>query len=295
MAGLSFLSRKITARDPHRVLALVVLAMIVADIAGCVLCGFRVTGVMSTAAQLVLLGCVGGLYFWFRNDARLLEMGIYVALWVCFSFAAAVLTYLGALSPAPLSDGMWAACDRGLHFDMHAYSRLLVSHPILYEVMRIDHGSLIVQIAGSVLLFAHWRVAGRNAAFLSAAIISLLLCAGLAAWLPALGPPAGVDAAFPNGAPWVADVLGMRAGGHITRSLAELQGIVTFPSYHTVLAVLIVWAHRGLPTFWPALVVNGLMLVSVPPAGNHYLTDMIGGAAVVALAIAATSRVAFAR
>jgi membrane-associated phospholipid phosphatase len=62
-----------------------------------------------------------------------------------------------------------------------------------------------------------------------------------------------------------------------------------------VLAVLIVWAHRGLPTFWPALVLNGLMLVSVPPAGNHYLTDMIGGATVVALAIAATSRVAFAR
>ena len=60
-----------------------------------------------------------------------------------------------------------------------------------------------------------------------------------------------------------------------------MQGIVTFPSYHTVLAILFVYTHRGLRwTFPPVAVLNGLMLAAIPSVGGHYVVDMIGGALV---------------
>lgn len=62
-------------------------------------------------------------------------------------------------------------------------------------------------------------------------------------------------------------------------------GIVCFPSYHTVMAILFTFAVRGLTIFWMALPLNVIMLIAIPFAGNHYLADMIGGAIIAVLTI----------
>jgi membrane-associated phospholipid phosphatase len=61
-----------------------------------------------------------------------------------------------------------------------------------------------------------------------------------------------------------------------------------FPSFHTVSAILFIYSHRPpLPSFRAILILNLLMLLSVPYAGQRYLVDMISGAVVAAIAIAA--------
>ena len=81
----------------------------------------------------------------------------------------------------------------------------------------------------------------------------------------------------------------LRAGNPSAFDLSRLQGLISFPSYHTVLAVLLTHAHRRSKLLIPIAAINGVMLLSIPLFGGHYLVDMIAGAAVALLAIAATS------
>ena len=72
------------------------------------------------------------------------------------------------------------------------------------------------------------------------------------------------------------------------KRIGEMQGIVTFPSYHTVLGVLFPYMFRRHRWFLPVLVLNVLLIGSVPTEGAHYVVDAIAGViiAVVALAVA---------
>jgi membrane-associated phospholipid phosphatase len=72
--------------------------------------------------------------------------------------------------------------------------------------------------------------------------------------------------------------------------LDDLEGLITFPSFHTTNAILFAWA------LWPVrylqvpiLVLNALMVASTPTAGSHYFSDIVGGTAVAFLAIAAAN------
>jgi membrane-associated phospholipid phosphatase len=62
--------------------------------------------------------------------------------------------------------------------------------------------------------------------------------------------------------------------------------LVTFPSGHTILAIITTYALRGSRwTLIPACIVNATMLVSTIPHGGHYLIDVIAGGAIAACAI----------
>jgi membrane-associated phospholipid phosphatase len=70
-------------------------------------------------------------------------------------------------------------------------------------------------------------------------------------------------------------------------SPTELRGIIGFPSYHTLQALVLAWYARKIAIFrWPAIILNIVVLVSIPVHGGHHLMDMFGGAAVTVLAVA---------
>src|SRR5450830_1443204 len=72
--------------------------------------------------------------------------------------------------------------------------------------------------------------------------------------------------------------------------LRDMQGLISIPSLHTVMAVLLVYAMRGTGILLPVfIVVNVAMLVSTPIDGGHYLVDVIVGAA-LALGLIALER-----
>jgi hypothetical protein len=272
---------------PTSILALAVLAMLVVDLVGCAACHFTVTGLPAVAGELGLLTAACVVYFRFRRDRRLEEMAAYVLLWLVFSIAAVILTYLCASWSFPLRDDALLAFDRALHFDLHRFGMALQSRRWLYVILRVAYVSFLLQITASVIWFAHTAAPLRNARLLSACMVSLVLTSIVSGLVPAFDPIPSENPAVSTLA--VRDMMAMRAGGNVVRGLADLQGIIAFPSYHTVLAIVIAWAHRGLRTFRPAMLVNGVMLVSIPSVGNHYLTDMIGGLAVALVSIAATN------
>ncbi|MDQ2805038.1 MAG: phosphatase PAP2 family protein [Pseudomonadota bacterium] len=155
-------------------------------------------------------------------------------------------------------------------------------------MLRTAYNSLLLQIVGSLLLFSLAKVNGRNQELLLNAAVALFLTTLLATALPALGPWVhfGYGALNSADTAYVAHVLALRQGNPPPFALSQMQGIDCFPSFHTVLAVLLVYAHRGIRwSFLPIAALNAVMLFSIPSEGGHYLSDMIGSAAVALLAI----------
>jgi membrane-associated phospholipid phosphatase len=110
--------------------------------------------------------------------------------------------------------------------------------------------------------------------------------------VPTLGPMSvlGGNANFVNvptrGRTTADIVLALREGRLASIDLGAIDGIISFPSLHAAVAVIVPFTLRwNRPLFWPVVVLDGVMLVSAVPSGNHYLADVIGGLAVAALAI----------
>ena len=110
-------------------------------------------------------------------------------------------------------------------------------------------------------------------------IVSLFVAGAIAivvSWfVPAIGH-------LPD-APHVPVLLALRAG-----SLPDgiPQGLISFPSYHTTVAILItaaLWRERYL--FPAACVLNGVMVISTLSMGGHYLVDVLAGIVVAAAAL----------
>jgi hypothetical protein len=256
-----------------------VIALALVDLVWDTHVGLTLTGWAPTAATVAFLSLIGLFYGRVRIVPRLAELATYGALWVAFTVFGCILTYLAASVSRPLEDGLFIAADAAIGFEWIEWANFVRSHVALNALISIVYASLMPQILWSVAFFALAGITGRNGELLQTAIIALLITVLLSALLPALG----------HGTVYLADLLAVRQGGSLSFSLHQMQGIVSFPSYHMVLAVLFVYAHRGLRCAFPAVaVLNGLMLFSIPSEGGHYMVDVIAGAVVAVLAIGLT-------
>jgi membrane-associated phospholipid phosphatase len=79
----------------------------------------------------------------------------------------------------------------------------------------------------------------------------------------------------------------LRAGTLHSIKLDNLEGLVTFPSFHTAGALMFIWALRTVPFVrWPAIALNIALIAATPIDGAHYFVDLVGGAAVAIATIA---------
>jgi membrane-associated phospholipid phosphatase len=73
------------------------------------------------------------------------------------------------------------------------------------------------------------------------------------------------------------DLLELRNGDLPSIDVTVMTGVIAFPSFHAVFAMMFTYAHRSSVTFPVVAVLNLLMLFSIPSEGGHYLVDVIGG------------------
>ena len=160
-------------------------------------------------------------------------------------------------------------------------------HPTLSKVLSDVYVSIAWQPALLVAALAYAdperlrRMRSASALALSITVLSYM-------FLPAIGPyeyfklsASDFPSVLAPGA-WVAPGIteALRSGAHQT----SFEGLVTFPSFHAVTAVLFGHGWLGVPIIgMPFFVLNIAMLISCVPIGSHYIIDVIVG---IALAIA---------
>src|SRR5437870_11459105 len=183
-----------------------------------------------------LLLAIGFFYGWIRRNAQLADMALWGALVTAFSIAAAIFTYLTATLAFPLADSELARIDAGLGFSWPAWFHFVNSHPLLKGLFVIVYASLLPECAASIIYFAHRRRNERIAEFLWGALLSILITATISGIVPALG--AFVHFGVPGlaQATYLTHLLALREGIASSFSVNDFQGIITMPSYHTVLA-----------------------------------------------------------
>jgi hypothetical protein len=246
------------------------------------------------AALTGLLLAIGFFYGSIRRNAQqLADMALWGALVTAFSLTAAIFTYLTATLAFPLVDSELARIDAGLGFSWPAWFHFVKSHPLLKGLFAIVYASLLPECAASIVYFAHRRRSDRIAEFLWGALLSILITAPISGIVPALGAFVHFGVPGPAEATYLPHLLALREGTASSFSVNEIQGIITMPSYHTVLAILIIYAYRSCGRLFAlALVLNGVMLLSLPSEGGHYLIDLIAGGAIAAVTIAIISAAA---
>jgi membrane-associated phospholipid phosphatase len=113
-----------------------------------------------------------------------------------------------------------------------------------------------------------------------ATICSVLLPASGAFEYLGLEPVFGADLPPGSGVYHLEALHALRSTTHLAINPFGLHGLVTFPSFHTGMALMTAAAWRDDRFLkWPMFLWNGLVIVSTVPVGGHYVVDLIAGAA----------------
>jgi hypothetical protein len=246
--------------------------------------GLTFVGWGQVIGAIIFLGSIGVFYNSSGRNAKLAAAGNYAALWVAFSVTGSIFTYVMATPALPLRDAVLAHIDAALGFDWSMWSRLIEAHWLLKFALAFGYNSMLPLIIASIICFAHTGRSDRNSELLWTAMVSLVITTAIATLLPAVGPYVHFRHLQQD---YSLVFLSLREGTMSRFALGDMQGIVVLPSFHTIIAILLLYSHRPpARSFSVVAVWCGLMLLSIPCLGHHYLADMIAGAAVAAVSVA---------
>lgn len=216
-------------------------------------------------------------------------------------FTAVSSLFIFALFPLgnPLIDPQLMRIDAALGYHWPALIAWLAEFPVLSRVLGYIYHSSLLQILLTIILLA---TLSRDLAlhrFLLVGIVTLIIAVAVWWLLPSIGPSAFQE--IPEAHRLATGLYYSPAYGDYLRSLVEvgprqispeiITGVVAFPSYHMVMALLVVWFTRGTLAFLPALLINTAMVPATLSHGGHHLIDLIGAVAVFALGLWTAHRV----
>jgi len=248
-------------------------------------------GVPLWAAVAVVLGFYTRAAFPRAVRLQCFIEGVFVS--VVLGVSLACLSYVGAAADLPLRDGDMIWIDRHLGFDWLAVmSNLDHSSPLL-ELLNGAYATFTGQLVGAALILViACRMRELERFFIIFACASIAAEA-LSVLLPTLGPIWALadHARFTNlptlGRTTAEIVLALRDKTLGTIDFEAVNGIISFPSMHAAVAIIVPYALRWNKWIFAQIAaLDAVMLVSAVPSGNHYVADVIAGVAVAILAIA---------
>jgi membrane-associated phospholipid phosphatase len=160
--------------------------------------------------------------------------------------------------------------------------------------MALGWGVVVVFFAVDLIWFPFARLTFAADNFLAVLAVSSLLTGLVVAFVPAEGayafymPPPEMFTSFsPKAGMWHHDVLmSLRTSPAPVLEFAKAEGLVTFPSFHTTLAIITTYAVRGVRyVFAPVCALNAVVIVATLPEGGHHLIDLPAGALIAVVAI----------
>lgn len=294
---------------PHWSLWVVVLVFMMINVVW-LMANPRLSVSVETSSKTVL-GLVGiGLallyWDWRRHTAdRTLEFlfkTLSVALFiVVFTQQINLFSHLLVSLGLPLADPYLHAWDKALGFDWNHYVTSVAGSELNRAVLLFSYSVLVSPAILGIIMIAIWaqrhdRV--NELAFLALTTgIACISISGLfpaeAAWNTIATPETRALLGGQPGIHWIDHFNALRSSDPVMFVPDNSYGIATFPSYHTCLALIVIWCSRGNPLAAFAGGVSGLaILASTPVYGAHYLVDMVAGGVITIFMIVVWSRMA---
>jgi membrane-associated phospholipid phosphatase len=247
-------------------------------------------GLARLALAIFVLLVLALIYGHLRPRERLADLAQTAAQLLLLFAAAAVLSYALTVEALPLQDDLFAHADALLGFDWLAWFHAVEAKPLLRNVLHFAYITATPQLVAIAIYLALTGQGARNAELIWTLAIALIVIIPLSALLPGAGAFVRYDALALVDAPFVPEFAMLRHGALTTIDLNQVQGVITFPSFHTTLAILYPYVVRGnRRVFVGCAFLNLVMLLSIPSEGGHYLVDVFAGALVAVVAIRAAA------
>ena len=250
--------------------------------------------------SLACLSC-GAYYVWIRSEfglaAPLLGLGLVLAGSIETGEASDLAFYFGR--SRPFFDPTLSSADSAMGFCWRCYAMWLDEHPFVFLIGDQAYRSVLLQAPLIVLALAFLKHRLRLCVFVVACQFAVAITSLVAFGFPALGAYTqyGLTAAdHPHITLMFSDdmratIAWLRAADFSAFPDGLVAGLISFPSFHAAMAVAYMWAAWPTLCRWPAVALNLAMVAMTPIDGSHYLVDVLAGAGVGLLSIAAATLV----
>lgn len=212
--------------------------------------------------------------------------GSYLVLWGG-GLAGGVLCMVAPMFNMPMIDPSLAAGDKWLGLTSADVIRAVIAVPFAPKLLYAMYFPSVILLFLTALLLSALGRAERLAELCSAYAFCLAVATVCSVLLPASGAfeYLGLEPLFgaqlpPGSGVYHLEVLHtLRSTTQLAINPFALHGLVTFPSFHTSMALMTAAAWRD-DRFvkWPMFLWNALVILSTVPVGGHYLVDLIAGA-----------------
>ena len=205
---------------------------------------------------------------------------------VLFTMLLSVFNYLLLPLWREPIDPFLVGIDTWFGYSWPAIVEFAGRHPLFNELTRYAYVSTLPQMALLVIILGFGGKQKELHVLILSITVSGLATIGFWALFPAFGTSILYDisgaieqTARPLvGSAYGAELLQLGAEGPKFISPKDIKGLVAFPSYHTILAVLAVYAARTTRRLFPILlIINLFVLPGVLIHGGHHLIDVFGG------------------
>lgn len=239
------------------------------------------------------LAAIGGYVRQAKSAPRVALALIGAAIFTGFTAVSSVFIFTLFPLANPLIDPTLIAVDHALGYHWPGLIAWLADYPVAAKALGYIYHSSLLQILATIVLLS---TLSRDLAlhrFLAVGIVTLIIAVAIWWVIPSVGPSAFQT--IPEADRIATGLYYSPAYGDYLRTLAEvgpprispevITGVVAFPSYHMVMALLVVWFTRGTWAFLPAAALNTAMVPATLSHGGHHLIDLIGGLLVFALGL----------
>ncbi len=228
-----------------------------------------------------------------RSEPAMSAMLGCAAFLLVFAAAASLASYLLLTISGPRIDGLLAEADHIIGFHWPSLMAFAADYPLCNGMLGLVYLSVMPQM----ILLLLWLGARNQLEDLYGLALSMAYGAiiTLAIWtaFPSFGAfsvyilPDSVAAKLNliAGFDYAHDLVEMLKSGPGLISPRDLRGLVGFPSYHTLQAIVLTWYARGTLLRWPLIALNSVVLIAIPLHGGHHVVDIIGGFFVAFIAI----------
>lgn len=236
-----------------------------------------------------LVGALLTLAAYYRHRGETSFVLCLTALAQIVGFASCYVVAMYALTTisCPLVDGRLATFDAWCGVRVPDAVNWANEHPTAGILLRLAYDSLLYQTAAVVMLLGLRGQRQYLESFVLTFMLAAVLALALYVVMPACGPfvEYGMTASADQER-FLDHFFSLRDGSRAVISYRGAEGLITFPSFHVAWGLLMVWAVRANRiALLGFAVLNVMLVISTMTTGWHYLADVLGGAAVAAIAI----------
>ena len=272
----------------------VIMALIVLDVGLVIWRGVEldIPGYLTTLA--IGAGSLAvGQYYRRKSDERIALAMTAAGLFILFSSFGSAFNYLLLPMAGERIDLLLMRADSFFGYDWASFASVVAASPFWASLLKFVYLSSMPQLIAAIVILGFSNQKDQLHQFILTGVFAALMTIGFWGFFPSSGPAAyaTLPPEISNG---VRLVVGSEYGSELNRLIAEgvqklspsdSLGLIAFPSFHTVMALMVVVFLRGYKPGWLFVAaLNLLMIPAILVHGGHHFVDLLGGIAVFGIA-----------